>query len=332
MRQLLNRRVVFFGGKGGVGKTTCSAAFALEAVRQGRRVLLVSTDPAHSLSDIVERPLGGDEREIVPGLTGLEIDAEHEARHYLDEAKSRLTGLFSPAVVREAARQMELAAMMPGLTDVALFERIGEIVRSRAGAFDSVVFDTAPTGHTLRLLQMPELMGGWLEALRARRQTMLDAARPATPDDPRVRPDRPAPGFRGHALTGSTADAAPDPVLRALEERAAKMADVRAQLTSRDVTAIVLVLVPERLPIEETARAAHHLVHAGLDVAAVVVNRVLPDGLGGAFFEARKGQERHYLDEIGRRFSAFRQVRVPQLERDVYGVEPLERIAKLLFT
>src|SRR3989442_2685548 len=124
MDQLLDRQVLFFGGKGGVGKTTCSSAFALEASRRGRRVLLVSTDPAHSTSDIFERRIGPEAREIAPRLSAIEIDAEREAARYVGEVRRDIERMFSPAVIRHAHRQIEMAAASPGLSEVALLDRM----------------------------------------------------------------------------------------------------------------------------------------------------------------------------------------------------------------
>jgi arsenite-transporting ATPase len=310
VRHLLDRRILFFGGKGGVGKTTCAAALALAVSQRRRRVLLVSTDPAHSTSDVFERPLGHDEREIRPFLFGIEIDAEIEARKYLDEVKARVGALFGPAVLKEAVRQMELAAMMPGVSDVALFDRMAEIVRTRSAEFDLVVFDTAPTGHTLRLLRMPELMATWIRALSARRREALQAAEVA----------------RGETATLPAAD----PVLASLEARGRRLEQVRTVLSQEGTTAVVLVLLPERLPIEETARALRLLEHMEMQVQGLIINRVLPDQADGDFLRARKAQERVYLEEIGRRFAEVPRVIVPQLERDVHGIENLQRIAERL--
>ena len=102
MRELLKKRILFFGGKGGVGKTTCASAMALAASRAGKRVLLVSTDPAHSTSDIFEQPFDREEREVYPGLTGIELDADFEARRYVDSVKTQIASLFSPAILKEA--------------------------------------------------------------------------------------------------------------------------------------------------------------------------------------------------------------------------------------
>ena len=303
--------MLFFGGKGGVGKTTCAAASALSAARAGRRVLLVSTDPAHSTSDIFERPFGREEREILPSLWGLEIDAGFEARRYLEDVKRQVATMFNPGVVREAMRQMDVVAGMPGLTDVALFDRIGDLVLNRSNAYDLTVFDTAPTGHTLRLLHMPEAMAAWVQALSDRRRQAL-AVRQGSDDS------QAGQGF-------SPADK--DPILESLTRRRAKLASVRDVLTRYETTAFVLVLIPERLPIEESSRAVHELEHAHLHVGGLIVNRVLPENLGGEYYEARKAQERVYLEEIERRFRAVAKVRVPLLESDVHGVAGLERVA-----
>jgi arsenite-transporting ATPase len=328
VRHLLGRRVLFFGGKGGVGKTTCSAALALAASREGKRVLLVSTDPAHSTSDILETRIGPAGREILPNLHALEIDPEDAVRRYVDEAKARLSGLFSPAVVRAAARQIELASSMPGAADAALFDRMTDILIGQAAPYDLVVFDTAPTGHAIRLLRVPELMSTWFEALARRRREATqaeDAARGIGAGLPGREGRRPAATGQG----GAEAQAR-DPVLEILEARAARLAAAREMLARADRVGFVLVLIPERLPIEETARAAHQLEESGMAIAGLVVNRVLPARADGTYFEARKKQERSYLDEIGRRFAAVPRVVVPQLESDVHGLEALGEVSRHL--
>jgi arsenite-transporting ATPase len=307
VRHLINRHVLFFGGKGGVGKTTCSAATALAASRHGKRVLLVSTDPAHSTADVLGCALGPDIRRVAERLRAIEIDAETEVRRYLDQAKSQLSAAFSPSVLKEALRQIEVTATMPGVADVAVFERMNDIALSKGEEFDLIVFDTAPTGHALRLLSMPESMGVWVRALAERRRAAHEAS-----------------GSAGSALPGSPISS--DPVLEALERRAERLERVKHELVGPRA-AIVLVLVPERLPIEETARSLAALDLAGLKVGAVVVNRILPDGLTDAFSRSRKLQEQTYLDEIDRRFASVPRIRVSQLATDVNGLADLERVA-----
>lgn len=313
---LLLKRILFFGGKGGVGKTTCASAVALAASRGGKRVLLVSTDPAHSTSDIFGTPFAADEREVLPGLYGLEVDANLEARRYIDDAKAGIARMFSAAVAREAERQIELASSMPGVEEVALFDRIGDLIVDRFDAYDLLIFDTAPTGHTLRLLRMPELVSAWITALSKRRRALLALNKDI--DQVRLAPEAINPDE--------------DPILKTLEARREKLEQVRARLMQHNFTGFVLVVIPERLPIEETARAAAILAESNVNVCEIVVNRVLPKDADGAFYQSRRAQEQVYIDEIKRRFPAHPLAWVPQLPSDVHGVESLERVSSALLS
>jgi arsenite-transporting ATPase len=308
LNSLLDQQVVFFGGKGGVGKTTCSSAFALAASQRGKRVLLVSTDPAHSTADIFERPIGPAEVELGPGLVGLEIDSEGEAGRYIADVKRDIERMFSPSVIRQAHRQIELAATSPGLREVALLDRMIDLLVDRGSTYDLIVVDTAPTGHTLQLLRMPDAVVTWIQALVKHRRAVLEIDRgPAQPQE---------------------AAEKEDPVLAALERRHQRLAALRKMLMDRKRTSFALVTVPERLVIEETARAAEMLGEAGVDVGGLIVNRVLPDGLEGEFYRSRKAQEQTYLEEIERRFRRLPRVQVHQLPRDVYGQASLALVSR----
>jgi arsenite-transporting ATPase len=304
MRALIDKKVLFFGGKGGVGKTTSASAMALAASRAGKRVLLVSTDPAHSTSDIFERPIGPEPVPLLPNLHGLEIDGEFESQRYVAEVKERINGLFGHHIQKEANKQIDLAASMPGAEEMALFDRIGGLVRGEDDRFDLIIFDTAPTGHTLRLIRMPELMEAWIRALSRSRRAMI----------------------------GIEQDDAADPVMMSLSDRLEHLREFRARLLSPRICAFVLVLVAERLPIEETARAIDQLDEAGVTIGGLVVNRVLPSTSPDPFLRSRHDQEQVYLDEIDRRFTSRLRVRLPQLPSDVHGLKTLEQIAGLLVT
>jgi arsenite-transporting ATPase len=300
--RLIDKRVLFFGGKGGVGKTTCASAMALAASRAGKRVLLVSTDPAHSTSDMFERPIGPEPVLLLPNLHGLEIDGAFETTRYVKMVKEQISTLFGHKIQKEASRQIDLAASMPGAEEMALFDRIGALTRGEDERFDLVIFDTAPTGHTLRLIRMPELMEAWIRALSKSRQAMI----------------------------GIQQDDATDPVLISLTQRLEHLREFRARLLSPRISAFVLVLVAERLPIEETVRAIEQLQDAGVTIGGIVVNRVLPATSPDPFLQSRHQQEQVYLDEIEQRFSAHTRVRVPQLPSDVHGVKTLEHLAEFL--
>jgi arsenite-transporting ATPase len=185
-----------------------------------------------------------------------------------------------------------------------------DLILNRSRAYDTIVLDTAPTGHTLQLLRMPDAITTWIQALVRHRRAMLEID-------------------RGAEQTAEAAAAA-DPVLAALERRHERLAQLRRIMTDRSRTSFVFVMIPERLAIEETARAAEQLADTGVDVAGLVVNRVLPDGLEGAFYRSRKAQEEIYLKEIDRRFARLPRVRVRQLPRDVYGLESLALVSDQL--
>jgi arsenite-transporting ATPase len=302
LRALIDKRVLFFGGKGGVGKTTCASAMAVAASQSGKRVLLVSTDPAHSTSDMFERAIGPEPVPLLANLHGLEIDGAFESRRYVADVKAHIKGLFGPHILNEANRQIDLAASMPGAEEMALFDRIGALIRGEDDRFDLIIFDTAPTGHTLRLIRMPELMEAWIRALSRSRRAML----------------------------GIEQDDATDPVLLSLSTRLEHLREFRARLLSPKISAFVLVLIAERLPIEETSRAIEQLDEAGVNVGGLVINRVLPETSPDPFLRSRHDQEQIYLNEIDRRFAAHLKVRVPQLPSDVHGVATLEHLASIL--
>jgi arsenite-transporting ATPase len=300
---LVDRSVLFFGGKGGVGKTTCASATALAASRMGKRVLLVSTDPAHSTADIFERPIGPEPVPLAPSLHGMEIDGASESRRYVVGVKEQIATLFGHSILKEANRQIDLAASMPGAEEVALFDRMGSLIRGEDERFDLIVFDTAPTGHTLRLIRMPELMEAWIKALSRSRRAML----------------------------GVEQDDREDPIMISLGARLERLRELRARLLSGRTTGFALVLIAERLPIEETVRAIEQLDEAGVKIGALIVNRVLPASSADPFLSARQKQEQVYLAEIDKRFASQPVIRVPQLESDVYGIAALERVSELLF-
>jgi arsenite-transporting ATPase len=307
--------IVFFGGKGGVGKTTLAAAFALHSAEQGARTLLVSTDPAHSTGDMLEVPLGDEASEVLPGLHAVEIDPEAEAERYIAGVKERVRQVASPRILDEVEREIDLARSSPGAEEAALLDRFAEVMRTAGGAYDRIVFDTAPTGHTVRLLSLPELMSRWIDGLVSRRRKVRSLGRM----------------WRNVAgAAAGTAGREDDPVLNALEERQARFRAAREIVTDPKRTAFTFVLTPERLPILETCKAAAALERSRIPVAAVIVNRVLPPDAEGAFLTRRREREARYLDDIDRELAAYPRVRVPLFDSDVQGLEGLRRVVAAL--
>ncbi len=311
----LDRNVVFFGGKGGVGKTTCAAAFALLAARRGRRTLLVSTDPAHSTSDVLGRQLGPREEEVGDGLWAMEIDPEGESRAYVERVRKQLGKVTPPHLQREMERQIELARVSPGAEEAALFDRMAAVIDAVGDRWDLVVFDTAPTGHTLRLLTLPELLQAWVDGLLERRRNISQLSAM----------------WRSMTL-GRGADEVPeDPIEAILLERRRTFYRVRQLLLDASRSAFIFVLLPERLPILETRRAVEILGKHAVPVAGLIVNRVLPaEAADSEFLTSRRRQEAAYLEEIDATFAELERLRVPLLASDVTGPAELETVAAAL--
>lgn len=310
---LLNRSVTFVGGKGGVGKTTLAAAASFLRADRGERVLLVSTDPAHSTSDILEEELDETPRPIAPGLWAMEIDPERERDRYIADVKTRIAESTSPSLLAEVERQIDLAAVSPGAEEAALFDRFTRILESRGG-YDAVVFDTAPTGQTLRLLSLPELLTAWMNALVGRRRQLS-----------RLRE-------MWYRVAGDEAPQAPprDRVLAALEARLARFRNARTLVTDPGQSAFVFVVVPERLSVTETQKAVATLTKHGIPIGGILINRVTPPAADGSFLARRRAQEAEYLAQIEELFGQLPRQRIPLLEGDLVGAPALRRVAAIL--
>ncbi|QLG49627.1 ArsA family ATPase [Natrinema halophilum] len=321
---------IFYGGKGGVGKTTCAAATGLSLSAAGKATLVVSTDPAHSLADSFEVDLGPDPIELegleiaaslgsnadTPGgLWAVEIDPETQKERYEKLAQALAADLRS-AGVRLSDEEIErfFAGGVPaGSDEIAALDLLVEYVDS--GEWDTIVFDTAPTGHTLRLFDMPEVMGLALEtaqSLRGQVRRIGSAARTA---------------FLGpiSVMTGDRDETDDLAAFQARLERA------RELLVDPERTEFRVVLIPESMAISETERLVERLREAGVPVERLVVNRVLEDpheGCPRCRSRHRRHEER--LAEIRAMFRDLEVVTLPDLEGEVQGRESLATIAERL--
>jgi len=293
-------KIVFFGGKGGVGKTSCSAAFASYTAKKGKKTLIVSTDPAHSISDIFEMPIKMDTTHIKENLDGIEIDAEHESGKYIDGVKRSLGKVISPVIMEEINRQLDASSISPGTHEAAVFDKMIEIIVEKSGDYDQIVFDTAPTGHTIRLFSLPELLGVWIDSLLAKRERALEVSQ-----------------MTKSVNRGSKDYLDHDPILKILNRRKTNMEKAREIMIDDKKLDFIFVLNAEKLAIEETKKAIDILKKYDMPVRDLVINRILPDKMTDDFWKAKKEDEVKYIAEIEGFFNDKSIIKLPLLQKDM---------------
>ncbi|NLN48685.1 MAG: ArsA family ATPase [Clostridiales bacterium] len=292
--------ITFIGGKGGVGKTTCSAAYALKCAKSGLRTLLISTDPAHSTSDIFETEIKDEITNILPNLDALEISAQKESNAYMDRVRISLKNVVSPVIIEQIEKQIDAAAISPGTEEAALFDKMIEIITERNPDYDRIIFDTAPTGHTLRLLSLPELLGSWLNALMTKRKKSIALMSMAN--------------HSGHA---EREEIEKDPVMQILKQRFDKIERARKIMTDNKKLSFVFVTNAEKLIIDETVKAVNTLEKYDIYVSEIIVNKILPDNMTDEFWANKKEQEQKYLDIIKESFKNKKIFLLPLLQEDM---------------
>ncbi len=312
MSGLIDKEIVFFGGKGGVGKTTCSSAYSLNLARKGYKTLVLSTDPAHSLGQIFQVELGDAPKKLDTNLYGIEIDPETESGRYINRIREQMQGSFSANIIIEIQRQLDAAYHSPGAEEAAIFDRFIEIIDLVGTEYQRVVFDTAPTGHTLRLLSLPELMGRWLQGMIERRRNVNDMMRMASVVD--------------KSLEERIKD---DPVMKILLDRKQRFEKARDFLIDNKRAGFVFVLNAQQLPILETEKAINFLERNGIPVEGIIINRILPEETDSRFFNKRKQVEVKYLKEIEQKFGDRVLYRIPLMEYDISGYESIDNVAKI---
>lgn len=299
---VLEKDIIFVGGKGGVGKSTSAAALAARAAHDGYKTLLISTDPAHNLGDIFNQGIGGKITQVDDHLHALEIDAEVETENYIQGVKENIKGTVHVEMMEEVNRQLDTAKASPGADEAALFDKLISIILEETDQFDKLIFDTAPTGHTIRLLSLPELMGVWIEGLLQRRQKTNE----------------------NYSQLLNDGEPVEDPIYDVLRERQNRFSKARKIMLDGKRTGFVFVLNPERLPILETKKAIELLDQYHLHVRTLIVNKVLPGDADGSFFRQRKVHEQQYMRMIEETFPKQERIYIPLFSRDISNKEQLE--------
>jgi arsenite/tail-anchored protein-transporting ATPase len=294
-------RTILYTGKGGTGKTSVAAATARRCADAGLRTVVLSTDPAHSLSDSLEAELGAEPTHAGPNLFGQEVQAQEEMERHWDSVQGWLGSLLEErGIDRIAAEELTVPPGMDELFSLLWIKRHHE-----EGEFDCVVVDCAPTGETLRLLSFPDVVTWWLERILPSQRRLAPFARTLF--------DVPLPG---------------DGVFEDVERLARNLVAMNGILRDRSRTTVRLVMNPDRMVVKEAMRTFTYLNLYGYLTDAVVVNRLLPaDGYFAAWSEVQRDQ----LEVVRSAFEPVPVLTAPYLEREVVGGEMLDRLAHEVF-
>ena len=302
-------RIILFTGKGGVGKTTLSAATALRSAALGRRTLVISTDVAHSLADALDVPLGNEPRPVNGDLLwAAELDTGEELERTWGSIRRRLSdALQQEGVSAPVAGEL---AILPGLDEILALVRIKRY--QDEGRYDALIVDSAPTGAAMRLLGAPDLQRWYTRHLLGFSRGMGRALAPALRSLVRLSIDE--------AL-----------VQRQLGQLFDQVEALRALLTDSEQTSVRLALNPEHLAIQETQRAFTYMSLFGLAVDAVFVNRILPDEVSDPFFAAWKQDQSARLEQIRETFAPLPVFEAPLMRQEAVGLAALEAFSATLF-
>jgi arsenite/tail-anchored protein-transporting ATPase len=297
-------RTILYTGKGGVGKTSVAAATARRCAAAGLRTVVLSTDPAHSLSDSLEAPLLGEPTPAGPNLFGQEVQAQEEMERNWDGVQEWLGDLLAErGIDRISAEELTVPPGMDELFSLLWIKRHHE-----EGRFDCVIVDCAPTGETLRLLSFPDVVTWWLERILPSQRRLAPLARTLF--------DVPFPG---------------DAVFDDVERLAHNLVAMNDILRDRSRTTVRLVTSPDRMVVKEAMRTFTYLNLYGFLTDAVVVNRVLPPEAADGYFAAWREVQREQMELVRSAFEPVPILSAPFFEREVMGPEMLDRLAGEVF-
>jgi arsenite-transporting ATPase len=300
-------RTILYTGKGGVGKTSVAAATARRCAAAGQRTLVLSTDPAHSLSDSLEWPLGSEPTEVADHLWGQEVQAQVEMERHWSAVQDWLGQmLIGRGVDRISAEELTVP---PGLDE--LFSLLQVKAHYESGDFDVVVVDCAPTGETLRLLSFPDVARWWLEKVFPQQGRIMDAARPFA----RAILDLSLPG---------------DDVLEDVSALIRNLIAMNEILRDHDHVSIRLVMNPDRMVVDEARRTFTYLNLYGFLTDAVVVNRIFGEETGPYFAAWRERQQENLRDAVDS-FAPVPVLQAPWFDEEVVGGPMLDRLGETLF-
>jgi arsenite-transporting ATPase len=311
-----DRRYIMFGGKGGLGKTTFSAATAYWLAKQGHKVLVFSVDPQASLSDIFEQDIfGKGPVEIIPNLFAQEIDADQRIREYQNEIRQKILDMYGlDKVPEEIENYIQAAAAEPAMEESAIFDEVVDIVVS--GEYDYYIYDLVPLGHALYYLSMASVYDQWIDKITGLREEMAEYDQVA-------------------AVMRRDKETEEDKILKELQYIKHRINASSSILTDKVKTAFYFVLVPEEMIILDTQKAAGLFAKYDVPLSGYIVNRVIPPELAAGnipdYLRNRMEMQKKYLKKIEQTFGSEVLTNVPEFERDITGLPMIERVANALF-
>jgi arsenite-transporting ATPase len=314
--QFPDRRYIMFGGKGGLGKTTFSAATAFYLAKKGYRVLVFSVDPQASLSDIFKQDIfGKGPTEICPNLYAQEIDADRRVREYQQEIRQKILDMYGmEKIPDEIESYIQAAAAEPAMEESAIFDEVVDIVVK--GGYDYYIYDLVPLGHALYYLSMASVYDAWIDKITDLRSQMREY-------------DQVAAVMRREKETDE------DAILNELlyiKERINKSSSI---LTDKKRTAFFFVLTAEQMVIQDTMKAAQLFAKFDVPLSGYIINRVLPSELREQripeYLKNRLTMQDHYLKVIEKDFAGQILASVPEMERDVTGLGMIEKMAQAMY-
>ena len=310
------RRYIMFGGKGGLGKTTFSAATAYWLAKQGKKVLVFSVDPQASLSDIFQRDIFGKGAvEIMPNLYAQEIDADKRIKAYQDEIRAKILDMYGlDQVPEEIENYIQAAAAEPAMEESAIFDAVVDIVVS--ADYDYYIYDLVPLGHALYYLSMASVYDEWIDKITALRTEMEQYSQVA-------------------AVMQRKKETEEDAILHELQYIKERINKSSGILTDRHRTAFFFVVIPEEMAILDTKKAAGLFAKFDVPLCGYIVNRVIPASLAQQeipeYLRHRLAMQKGHLDTIQRELGADVLGYIPEMERDITGLPMIEKMAHEMF-
>lgn len=301
-------RILLYTGKGGVGKTSVSAATAVRCAELGYRTAVLSTDPAHSLGDSFDRRIGSNMVELAPNLWGQEIDLLSQMDQYWGTVQGYLNALFMWQGMDSLVA--EETAVLPGMEELSSLMQITSLAES--GRFDVIIIDAAPTGSTLQLLSFPDIARWHIEKIFPFQRKTIQLARPMV----KRMTDMPLPS---------------DEIFDSIEELVSFLERMSRLLSDGTQSSMRVVLNPEKMVIKEAQRAYTYLNLYGYSVDAVICNRVFPRSLSDQYFDIWKSAQASNLEFVHECFQPLPIFEVPLFEQEVMGISMLGQMANAIF-